>query len=184
MDQDVSTAAAKKAASIINNAKKDAVKILNQGGHGTLAITISSNLEQVVNRLNFITGTSMRGEKAPKFKPVTNFMGEDITLPTPVKQEDLTPDQAERKSFLDKVEKLYMQFNTIPPEGILKDYTLPEDVVVIRGVAKRAGVEGYEDRPMDVAFMKDIAEGIDSKAAEDAKQREIDAELKKTGGDK
>jgi hypothetical protein len=184
MDQDVKTATAKKAASIINDAKKNAVKILNQGGHGMLAITVSSNLEQVINRLNFITGTSMRGEKAPKFKPVTNFMGEDITLPTPIKEEDLSPDQAERKAFLDKVEKLYKQFDTIPPEGILKDYTLPEDVLVIRGVAKRAGVEGYEDRPMDVAFMKDIAEGIESKAAEEAKQKEIEEELKKTGGNK
>ena len=184
MDEDVKTVAAKKAASIISSAQKTAVKILNQGGHGMLAINVNSSLGKVVNRLNFITGTNVQGEKAPKFRPVTNFMGEDITLPTAVKEEDLTPDQAERKSFLDKVNSLYKQFTTVAPEGILKDYTLPEAVLVVRGVAKRAGVEDYADRPMNMAFMKDIAEGIESKEAEEAKQREIDEELKKTGGKK
>jgi hypothetical protein len=65
------------------------------------------------------------------------------------------------------------------PKGLLNDYTIPEDQLVIRGVAKRAGVQGYEDAKISISFIEKIQKAIKKKAADEVEQKKIDEALLK-----
>lgn len=127
---------------------------------------------------SFKTSANGKTERTA-FKPITNFMGEKIEIAKPVKVADLKPSDPEKEKYIEKVNKLYAQFTTLAPEGILNGYTIPEDILVLRGVAKRAGVENYEDAPLNLKFIEDIALAIEIKADEEKEQKNIDKELKK-----
>jgi hypothetical protein len=146
-------------------------------GNPSVLLLVTSNLTQLINKLNFMTGRQTASTPAVEHPPITNFMGEEITYANKINKADLTPAQADREAFIDKVERLYTQFDTITPQGLLNSYTLPEDQLVIRGVAKRAGVEDYEDRTIDEDFIEDIAIAINNKKADDAQQAEIERQL-------
>ena len=128
------------------------------------------------------TKTSANGKDShTAFKPITNFMGEKIEIAKPINPADLQPTNPEKEKFIEKVNKLYTQFTTLAPEGILNGYTIPEDVLVLRGVAKRAGVENFEERPLTSQFIEDIALAIGIKAEEEVTQKKIEKELAKQG---
>lgn len=174
-----STTPLKQVVAIISKAKVDINELLSAKEHHMLLIGLNANLDKMANRVNFLSGSSVSTTGQAHFPPVTNFMGEEITLPKAIEKDDLEPGEADRLTFIDKVERLYAEFLSIPIDGILNAYTIPEDQLVVRGVAKKAGIEGYADREFTVKFMEEIAEGIKSKEAEDVKQKEIDQQLKK-----
>jgi hypothetical protein len=146
-------------------------------GNPSVLLMVASTLTQLINKLNFMTGRQTVSTPHVEHPPITEFMGEKITYANKINKADLTPAEADRSRFIEKVESLYAQFDSITPQGLLNSFTLPEDQLVIRGVAKRAGVEGYEDRGIDEDFIEDIAIAIKVKAADDAQQAEIDRQL-------
>jgi hypothetical protein len=170
----------KLAADVINAAKKEVLEILSGPEHASLSLATGPQLDSIVKRLYFMAGATPEVDQAPvnQFPPITNFMGEEITYPKMVAVEDFEATATEKDVFLDKVDRLYKEFTSIPVDGILNSYTLPEDVLVIRGVAKTAGLEDYQDAEINSAFVEKIAKAIAEKDAETAKQKEIDAQLK------
>lgn len=172
-----STSTLKEVAAILSKTKAEINKLLEAKEHHMLLLGLNANLDKMANRVGFLSGTSLTSDQSEKFKPVTNFMGEDISIPKKIDKDEIEPGEADRLIFVDKVERLYAEFLTIPPDGILNSYTLPEDQLVVRGVAKKAGIEGYADREFTVQFLQEIAEGIKTNEAEDAKQKEIDLQL-------
>lgn len=163
---------------ILTAAKVEATETIKEADeHGHLTIIIGTNMERLINQLAFVAGVSIGSTEKVDFPPVTNFMGEEITVPKPIKEEDYSVDEFEVKSFVDKVNRLYNEIESIAPEGVLNSYTIPEDQMVLRGVAKKAGVEGYEDRVINESFINDIVTAKKAKEQDEAKQREIDAQL-------
>jgi hypothetical protein len=148
--------------------------------HHMLNLNMNTQLENLINKLSFLSGTPYnRAVPAGQdFPPVTNFMGEEISIPKKISRADLTPEKADELSFVEKVNNLYTLWNTIPYDGILNSYHSDADKLVIRGVAKMAGVDGYEDREVNVKYLEDVTEALQSKAANDDEERRIDAELK------
>src|SRR5699024_7014201 len=69
------------------------------------------------------------------------------------------------------------QFITLSPEGILNDYTLPEDQLVIRGVAKKAGIANYEDIELNIPSLEAIAQAIRENEKGEAQEKKIEQEL-------
>ncbi|MVT11367.1 hypothetical protein [Chitinophaga tropicalis] len=162
-------------AELLEQAKSYAEDLLE--GNPSVILMVSSGLVAIINRLNFMAGRESQINKPVEFPPITEFMGEEIKYAKKIEKADLTPAEADRQDFIKKVEQLYAQFDSITPEGLLHGYTLPEDQLVIRGVAKRAGVEDYADRDIDIYFLEDIAAAIRQNAAADAKQQEIERQL-------
>lgn len=169
-------------ATIIANAKEDVLKEYKAIADNTAALEgrVTSDLNRLLLDLHHLAGTvpNIKTQSiADQFPPITKFMGEEITLPKKIKVEDLTPGEAERAIYVDKVTTLYSQIETMSPEGVLNSYTIPEDVLVLRGVAKKAGVEGYDEKPLNIPFIEEIVKGIQDKRNADAEQTKIDQQL-------
>lgn len=172
------TAPIEKAAHVLVDAK-DQIKVLLLEDHPSLLLTVTSQLDLLINRLGHLSGIAIVHTKAEEFKPVTNFMGEDITRPREVTSEDLSALPEDVAILVAKVDRLYAEFDTIAPEGILNAYTIPEEQLVLRGVAKRAGVEDYEDAEINVYFIEKIAKAIKQKVADELEAQRIDADFAK-----
>lgn len=166
-------------ASKIASLKEEAAEIYNHPDAQLLSHRVNSDLDRLLNHLLFMTGTQpVVASSEPMFKPLTSFMGEPMNFPKQLNKADLSPSEVERETYRDKVSRLYEQIDTIAVDGILNSYTIPEDVAVLRGVAKIAGVEGYEDRPIDEAFVNAIIVAKAAKLVVDKEQAEIDRQLK------
>jgi len=159
------------AADILESAKDVITTVLE--GNPSVLLMVSSRLTQTINRLNGMTGKQPLNSQKVDHPPITNFLGEEISVPQKIKIEDLTPEQADRQSFLTKVQALYAQFETLSPEGVLASYTIPEDQLLIRGVAKLAGVEEFEDRELNEEFIEDIQKAIKEKNSHEANESEV-----------
>jgi hypothetical protein len=161
----------------LTDVKEGIASILTGPEHSSHLMYANGALDAMINRFHFLGGSLPAANPVTQFPPVTNFMGEELVLPKPIKAEDLSPDELETELFRDKVERLYATIQSIPADGLLNTYTLPEDQLVIRGVAKRAGLEGYEDREITFGFIDDIAGAIKKKEAKSAQENEIEKEL-------
>lgn len=157
-------------------------EVLNAPEHATILLSVTSDLTKVENRLRFISGSPQKAVEKPTtdpFPPITHFMGQKIKRVGMVKVDDLSPKDAERQSFRNRVDTLYAQFDSLSYQGILNSHTNKEDVLVLRGVAKRAGVENYETAEITRAFLEDISYGIEEKEGEAAEQDRIEKDLQK-----
>lgn len=100
------------------------------------------------------------------FPPITNFMGEDITVAKPLVLKDINPKEAEKQAFRFAVDKLYKELPSLNPHTVVQSYTLPEHILIIRGVAKKADIHDFETRPITVQFIEEIILGIAIKEEE------------------
>ena len=144
-----------------------------------LKIRVKSQLELLINQFNFITGH--RSAEAPRtiFPEQTEFMGAPLNTPEQVKAEDLTPKELERKMFAEKVDRLEaaIKAGTLSNEAIIEANPNPSDKLVIRGVAKRAGLENYRDGEVNLQFLEDIREGFKSQEEFETKVKQEKAQI-------
>lgn len=166
---------------LIKQTQQKVQVLLSGAEHNRNLLEINSLFERLKSRLVFMGGVlepeKPQNDTKSQFPPITNFMGEEIKSEPKITQEDLNPDEHRKKIFLEKVSQLYKQITEIPPQSILNSYTLPEDVLVLRGVAKRAGVEGFGERPLNVAFIEDIILAIEMKNEEAGTLDRIDGQM-------
>ncbi|SHK93117.1 hypothetical protein SAMN05444266_101626 [Chitinophaga jiangningensis] len=163
------------AVDILVKAKEDVVALIADD-HKAYSLVVIGGMDAIINRLKY-PSKRLSQQALYKFEPITNFMGDEISRPELLTKEDLSPDEARKAEFIRKVDMLLAQFTTMDPAGILSAYTMPEDQLVVRGVAKRAGIDDYRDRPVDLRFIEDIAGALEEAAASSAEQKRIDTEL-------
>lgn len=84
-------------------------------------------------------------------KPHENFMGV-VSKPAPVQEEDLAPQDDVLAKLKADIEEAWPTFGDRTNEDILKTV----DPLVIRGIAKKAGVDGFAATKLDSAFIDDI----------------------------
>ena len=160
---------------ILDEAKQDIAGVL-ENDHSVLLI-VESGLTRLINRLSAMIGKSAHIGAIVEHPPITDFMGEKIEYAKQIDVAVLTPLEADKQHFRQRVNELYDQFDSISPEGLVQNATIPEEQIFIRGVAKKAGVEGYEDREITVEFIEEIAAAIKQQAADAAQQAAIDKQL-------
>jgi hypothetical protein len=167
------------AADLLEKTQTELSEILKDAQYGTISLSILSDIERIRGRLSHLSGIPLTARVAEEFPPVTNFMGEEIERVTrkEVLAEDLDPDAEEKANFLAKVDKLYAEFDTLAPEGILNAFTIPEDQMVVRAVAKRAGLDDYEEATINLDFLDKISRSMKKKAAEEKDLARVETEL-------
>lgn len=170
--------------SIVTEARKKVNELFKDSGLINSLPEMNGLFDRMLTRLKFMGGTlepkSVEEPTGPDpFPPITNFMGEDIRRPENKIAADLNPAAAEKQLYLDKVQNLYSKLPTMNPESILKSYVIPEDILVLRGVAKRAGVANYETAELNTEFIGAIVKGIAKKAATKSMQQKIDEDAQK-----
>lgn len=168
------------AADILEQANADVKEALNAPEHMNLVTSIVMPLQVHINRLRAMSGTAHKNKATvTEFKPITNFMGEELSMPKQVEANDLSPKEAEKKAFLAKVNKLYMEFNTLSADAILNSYSTPQDELALRGVAKKAGLQDFGTAEINIRFIQAISKGIEEREAQAVEQKKIEEDQAK-----
>jgi hypothetical protein len=143
-----------------------------------LQLMAESNLKRIASQIAFVGGGEILNTHTPaKLEPITEFMGEPINAPQPVKEVELTAQELELKLFREKVDRLQGSIFTLTDDSILESYK--NEPNVIRGVAKRAGVENYKDVTINGDLLNTIREQLKAQA-EQALKQEADANITKS----
>lgn len=162
---------------IIQSAKTDINKKLTGTENVHALLEINSLLDRLITRFEYMGGVvepeSVKGKVVDQFPPITNFMGQEIERTEPIKKDDLTPKEAQKNKFREDVKKLYGEIRNKTPEQVLNEFTIPEHVLIVRGVAKQAGVEDYQSREMNIAFIEEIQFAIQELEEADSKLQKI-----------
>lgn len=140
---------------------KDGVKsILSDPIDQNHALRIDSDLQKIINTLSLTTGHGgFVTEKASTPGPATTFMGEKLEKQTVTPPEAIKPTPDQVNQLKDQIEVAFKSFPDTDSEQILSTV----DEVVIRGVAKKAGVKGIsKDNPKEitVVFIDEVKETI------------------------
>ena len=167
---------------LVKQTQMELNKNLAEPQYNTNLLELNSLFQRIISRLVFMGGIlePENAEKKTKLGPITRFMGKEIKQDK-VTAADLDPNEAVKKQYLQKVDKLYEQISFIQPSIILNSYTIDEDILVLRGVAKRAGIENYKDRELNIQFVEEIVAAIKAKKDEAALQKTIDDNNKNKG---
>lgn len=148
--------ALKLAVAEIQSAKETVLSMIPADTYGMIRITVESDFNRMLNRLAFVAGTPMSsgGSVTQEFKPVTNFMGEELQVKTdkPL-SEEVSPKDTEIQIFLKKVEELKASIDIRKNKDILDSFTQPNDLLVIRGLAKQAGLEDFRTAEINSEYL-------------------------------
>lgn len=167
--------ATQQAVELLTETKAKLQSILSGPAHSMILLGVNADFNRLINRMAFLSGQALPTVQNNEHPPVTDFMGEKLETVAPLAAEDLNPSEEARQVYLDKVDKLYAQFGTQTPEQILEANPLPEDQLVIRGVAKRAGVPGFDTETINVDFLDRVAKAVAAKNELDAQQQRIES---------
>ena len=166
----------------IKQAQVDVNKNLSGTDYRGNLLEINSLFQRLIARLVFMGAVENPNDKPQdrKLQPMTRFMGRDVKQDK-TSAADLDPNEHMKQQYLQKVTKLYEQIQFTAPSIILNSYTMTEDILVLRGVAKKAGVEGYESKELNNDFVEEIQFAIAAKIEEAQLQKNIDDKSKGKG---
>lgn len=158
----------------LRKAKINVLEVLTPTNNSLLRIHAENALDNLINRFAFVAGdsSSVGNTSGQKFPPVTNFMGENIEISKPITRADLTSKEVEKNKILDKMSELQKVIYDLENKQVLENYSLKEDKIVLRGLAKRAGVEDYAKAEINEAFIQEIKVGLLVKEAAEKKEKE------------
>lgn len=165
---------------IIKNAQSQIHQLLEGTDHVNNILEIDNlfrRLEFRFQSMGAVTEHEVITKKNDPFPPITSWMGEELKVDKTISRADINPEEADRVAYLKKVEALYTMMPEMTVDQVLNSYTLEDHVLVVRGVAKRAGVKDFDTREMNVPFIEDILLAIELKNEEKSGQDKIDKEL-------
>lgn len=160
----------KQALEVLEDAKSQVKEILTGDEASSILLRITAGLNTGITALSHASGSANTAfATSTETKPITKFMGKAIERKdSNVSQEQLSIDEQEKQIFIDKVNNLYERISGLDSVEVLKIHTIPEDVLALRGVAKKAGVADFESAELDVKFIDTIKAKIAINKAEGA----------------
>lgn len=157
---------------LLISTRETAKELLSHPDNQVILASVQSSFNKLLNRVNFLAGITHSAHMADvQFEPIVIDGEAEAIAPA------IPAAEADREAFVTKVKELYAQFETLSPEGLLNDFRSTDDQLVLRGVAKLAGIEEYEEAELTEEFIESIQAAIKAKASDDARQKEIDAQL-------
>ena len=150
------------AVAILTQSREAALEILkSEESLSSVVITVENGMNTLVNRLHFQLGESPIVAGTTEFKPLTKLDGVSFIQEEPA--EAVIPDKSEIEILSDRIMELEKQLPGLANDQILKAYKTKADKLIIRGLAKKAGVPEFESAKIDEAFMEAIRNGIAGK---------------------
>lgn len=163
---------------IITKAKQEVNKLLTGTEHTNNLLEINSHFQRLEAKMRFmgaVTEPELNGKsKEEMFPPITNFMGKKIEVSKRVDRTQLKPKEDEKNKFRQDVQKLYDTIIDMEPSQVLNAHKLPEHIMIVRGVAKIAGVEDFDTKEMNVPFIEEIQLAVEMKGEQEVAQTKID----------
>lgn len=111
-------------------------------------------------------------------KPPTHQFGVKLIYPDankPLRPGVSNPDSMEKTKFLAEVNDWYANFTSLQDEKIFNKSTIPGGLLVLQGVAKKAGFENFEETEIGLQWIAGVKKAIEAK--EMAQRLLDDAEL-------
>lgn len=166
------------AVQVLVDAKSEVMALLDK--NNLTAISIEHGLDRLINKLKFLDGQSLdSGRVQTVFGPITEFMGEKINYPVKIAEEEIVPEPTAVELFVKKVDEFQEQLPILDSAKVIDSYKTKEDLKVIRGAAKRAGLEDFKTAEITVDYVDQIKAGLAAKIAEKAKTDKVNADLPK-----
>lgn len=112
--------------------------------------------------------TATPAAASPGHGPVTSFLGQPIKPKAqPVMPDQLTLGKTEAELFLERRDALYAGFGSMSDNEVLKVLTLPDGPALIRSVAKKAGLEDFQDAKLNIGYFMEVRRAIIEQAEKD-----------------
>lgn len=155
---------------IMKSARAQVLALLTHEQLATIRLAVDNKMAAPVQYLNGLMGIySDNTEPIPTFEPLTHMMGHKIELRQPIMQSQLRPDATEKEIFLGKRNELYARFTEMTDDQINEFERTPQGGLLIRSVAKLAGLLDYREVALTIPYYDKIKEAIVSnKAAAEA----------------
>ena len=135
------------------------LELLQATPYTNLQVSVDNNFNQLINFFRHTTGTSASTPEVNSttfFEPLNSFMGEPVHAPTAIDITLLTPSVEDTELLKQKVLQLESSIEQLDNDVIINSYALPEDELVLRGLAKKLELIDYETRPIDYDFINAI----------------------------
>lgn len=148
---------------VVKQAQRDVNLLLKEPIFSNNKLTLNSLFDRLSQRLVFmgaVTEPKANPSEGKMHGPMKTFMGKQINRAAKVTLDQLTPTEADISRIRQRVQKLYDKFLDLKPEDILRNHRNNDDVTILRGVAKWAGVEDYETKALTVNFIEEISLAI------------------------
>lgn len=130
----------------------------------TIALRVDNGLQIMSNQVKSILGMVPDSQGEPVvFGPLTHLDGEIGQSANEVTDEDLTILPVEVNELKEKVLKFEASLGERTDAEVLAAIITTDDQLVIRGLAKKAGVEGFQDAAIDESFVVAIRAGLAGK---------------------
>ena len=145
-----------------------------------LLITINSQLESMINRISLLNGVQniigglSKEELDIKFPPIP---GENDGISKPVTKEDLKPVLSKKEQFILDVENFSRNIFDMDNSKILDTFVTIEDITVIRGAAKAAGIQDFKTAEINGNFLDQIRINITAQKEAIAKKIAKNADI-------
>lgn len=168
--------------SIIKEAQTKVNDQLKDSEHVHQLLEINTLFRRLQTRLEFMGAVTEpevnNSSKTDMFPPIKKFMGETIVRSSGGDKNDAKPGDDVKERFRQKVQMLHDSLVETTAEVILRAYTSEEDLLVIRGVAKKVKLEGFDTKPINEEFIKAVKEAQMQLADNLKKQQQIDDKTK------
>jgi len=135
------------------------LELLQATPYTNLQVSVDNNFNQLINFFRHTTGASASTPEVNSttfFEPLNSFMGEPVHTPTAIDITLLTPSVEDTQLLKQKVLQLESSIEQLDNDVIINSYALPEDELVLRGLAKKLELTDYETRPIDYDFINAI----------------------------
>lgn len=158
-------------------AARNTVQELIGESHVMIAANVAHQLDILYNRLMFMHGGAHTNHvQKIETEPVTHMFGSEIRAPRKIAvEQDLDPKELERRLFADKVDRLQLAIFKLDDKAILESYQ--QEQHVIRGVAKRAGLEDFKEAAVNEEFLGRIRVALKTEVVDNAKVAEEKAKV-------
>ena len=168
---------------LLSATKKQINTLLNDSP--ILLITINSQLDTLINRVSLLSGIrNAESDLTPdeletKFPPIP---GDNDNALIPVTKEDLKPELSVKEQFLADVKNFSENIFNQENEKILEAYITSDDIRVIRGAAKVAGIEDFKTAEVNGLLLDKIRENLTAQKTAAVSKVTKDEDIAKQSG--
>ena len=169
--------ATRHALDILLDARVKILELLQQTPYTNLQVSVDNNFNQLINFFRHTTGTSASTPEINSttfFEPLNSFMGEAVHTPTAIDITLLTPKAEDTELLKQKILQLEASIDNLDNDVVMNSYALPEDELVLRGLAKKLEMADYETKPIDYDFINTIRTALVQHQALEEQKEAID----------
>jgi len=155
--------ATRHALDILLDTRVKILELLQQTPYTNLQVSVDNNFNQLINFFRHTTGASASTPEINSttfFEPLNSFMGEPVLAPAAIDITLLTPTVEDTELLKQKVLQLEASIENLDNDVVMNSYALPEDELVLRGLAKKLEVTDYETRVIDYDFINAIRTAV------------------------